>query len=440
MNRREFGFGLAVATGGVMLKRARAVAQGSDTVRVNGTRLNANLQALAEFGKNPQGGVTRLAYSEADARGREYVMGLMRAAKLDVSIDAAGNIIGRHHPVGGETKAPPLVLGSHIDSVPDGGNYDGDVGSLGAIEVAQTLAENNIRPNRSLEVIIFQNEEGGLIGSGAISGMLTEKELDLVSRSGKTIREGIKFIGGDPAKIASVRRRPQSIAAYLELHIEQGGILDTEKIDIGVVEGIVGINWWDVTIEGFANHAGTTPMNNRQDALLAAAKFIEAVNRIVTSVPGRQVGTVGRIQALPGAPNVIPGKVVLSLELRDLDAVKILTLYQQIRAEADQIAKTNKVTFDFKEINTNIPAPTNPVIRRLIDQSAKELGLTTKVMPSGAGHDAQDMARLGPVGMIFIPSVGGISHSPKEFSRPKDIENGANVLLGTLLKLDKTNL
>jgi beta-ureidopropionase / N-carbamoyl-L-amino-acid hydrolase len=437
MNRREFGFGLAVATGGVMLKRSRAIAQSSDTLRVNGTRLNANLQALAEFGKNPQGGVTRLAYSEADRQGREYVMGLMRAAKLDVSIDAAGNIIGRRHAAGGETKMPPLVLGSHIDSVPDGGNYDGDVGSLGAIEVAQTLAENNIKLHRPLEVIIFQNEEGGLIGSGAISGMLTEKELDLVSRSGKTIGEGIKFIGGDPAKIASVRRMPNSIAAYLELHIEQGGILDTEKIDIGVVEGIVGINWWDVTIEGFANHAGTTPMNSRQDALLAAAKFIEAVNRIVTSVPGRQVGTVGRIQALPGAPNVIPGKVVLSLELRDLDAVKILTLYQQIRAEADQIAKTNKVTFDFKEINTNIPAPTDPVIRRLIDQSAKELGLSTKVMPSGAGHDAQDMARLGPVGMIFIPSVGGISHSPKEFSRPKDIENGANVLLGTLTKLDR---
>ncbi|HEX5701700.1 MAG TPA: M20 family metallo-hydrolase [Pyrinomonadaceae bacterium] len=440
MNRREFGLGLATATGGVMLRRSRAIAQGSGTVRVNGTRLNANLQALAEFGKNPQGGVSRLAYSEADRQGREYVMGLMRAAKLDVSIDAAGNIIGRRHAAGGETKMPPLVLGSHIDSVPDGGNYDGDVGSLGAIEVAQTLAENNIKPNRPLEVIIFQNEEGGLIGSGAISGVLTEKELDLVSRSGKTIREGIKFIGGDPAKIASVRRRPQSIAAYLELHIEQGGVLDAEKIDIGVVEGIVGINWWDVTIEGFANHAGTTPMNNRQDALLAAAKFIEAVNRVVTGVPGRQVGTVGRIQALPGAPNVIPGKVVLSLELRDLDAAKILTLYQKIRAEADQIARTNKVTFDFKEINTNIPAPTDPTIRRLIDQSAKELGLTTKVMPSGAGHDAQDMARLGPVGMIFIPSVGGISHSPKEFSRPKDIENGANVLLQTVQKLDLNKL
>ncbi len=396
------------------------------------------INALAEFGKNPQGGVSRVAYSEADARGREYVIGLMRAARLDVSVDAAGNLIGRR--AGSDNNLKPILFGSHIDSVPEGGNYDGDVGSLGAIEVAQTLSENNIVTRHPLEVVIFQNEEGGLIGSEAIVGQLSDKELDLVNKSGKTVREGIKFIGGDPAKLATVKREKGSIAAYLELHIEQGGILEKEKIDIGVVEGIVGINWWDVTIEGFANHAGTTPMNQRQDALLAAAKFIEAVNRVVTSIPGRQVGTVGRIQALPGAPNVIPGKVICSLELRDLDAAKIQTLYQQIRAETDQIAKSSRVTFDFKELNTNIPAPTDPRIRSLIDQTAKELGLTTKQMPSGAGHDAQDMARLAPVGMIFIPSIGGISHSPKEFSRAKDIENGANVLLGALMKVDRASL
>jgi N-carbamoyl-L-amino-acid hydrolase len=270
-----------------------------------------------------------------------------------------------------------------------------------------------------------------------MDGKLTEKELDLVSRSGKTIREGIKFIGGDPSKLADVRRKKGDIAGYLELHIEQGGTLDTEKINIGVVEGIVGINWWDVTIEGFANHAGTTAMNNRQDALLAAAKFIEAVNRIVTSVPGRQVGTVGRINALPGAPNVIPGKVVLSLELRDLDAAKINMLFEKIQAEAEKIATDSKTKFDFKEINVNVPAPTDPRIRSLISEASQELGLTTKQLPSGAGHDAQDMARLGPVGMIFVPSVAGISHSPREFSRPEDIANGANVLLHTLLKLDR---
>ncbi|HEU4875875.1 MAG TPA: Zn-dependent hydrolase [Pyrinomonadaceae bacterium] len=431
ISRRHFNSALVVGLGSMPFRSFLPQA----TLRVNGKRIMDHILALAEFGKNPQGGVSRVAYSDADKQGREYVLGLMRAARLDVNIDAAGNLIGRRE--GSATGLAPLLIGSHVDTVPEGGNYDGVVGSMGAIEVAHTLAENNVTTRHPLEVVIFQNEEGGLIGSRAMDGELTEKELDLVSRSGKTIREGIKFIGGDPAKLADVRRKKGDIAGYLELHIEQGGTLDTEKINIGVVEGIVGINWWDVTIEGFANHAGTTAMNNRQDALLAAAKFIEAVNRIVTSVPGRQVGTVGRINALPGAPNVIPGKVVLSLELRDLDAAKINMLFEKIQAEAQKIAADSKTKFDFKEINVNIPAPTDPKIRSLISDAARELGLTTKLLPSGAGHDAQDMARLGPVGMIFVPSVAGISHSPREFSRPEDIANGANVLLHTLLKLDR---
>jgi N-carbamoyl-L-amino-acid hydrolase len=432
INRRQFTYGLA---GGLLALPLRGIPL-QPVLRVNGKRIMDHILALAEFGKNPQGGVSRVAYSDADKQGREYVLGLMRAAKLDVTIDAAGNLIGRR--AGNDSGLAPLLIGSHVDSVPEGGNYDGVVGSMGAIEVAQTLAEKNVTTRHPLEVVIFQNEEGGLIGSRAMDGELTEKELDLVSRSGKTIRDGIKFIGGDPAKLDGVRRRKGEIAGYLELHIEQGGILDTEKLNIGVVEGIVGINWWDVTIEGFANHAGTTPMNNRQDALLAAAKFIQAVNRVVTSVPGRQVGTVGRITAvLPGAPNVIPGKVVMSLELRDLDAAKINMLFEKIQAEAQKIAAESKTKFDFKEINVNIPAPTDPKIRSLISDAARDLSLTTKLMPSGAGHDAQDMARLGPVGMIFIPSVGGISHSPREFSHPDDIANGANVLLHTLIKLDR---
>ena len=432
INRREFTYGLALSAGSLSIPWFPSQA----TLRVNGKRIMDHLFALAEFGKNPQGGVSRVAYSDADKQGREYVVGLMREAKLETMIDAGGNLIGRR--AGSATGLKPLLIGSHVDTVPEGGNYDGVVGSMGAIEVAHTLAENKITTRHPLEVVIFQNEEGGLIGSRAMDGELTEKELDLVSRSGKTIREGIKFIGGDPSKLAEVRRQKGDIAAYLELHIEQGNVLDNEKIKIGVVEGIVGINWWDVTIEGFANHAGTTAMNNRQDALLAGAKFIEAVNRIVTSMPGRQVGTVGRINALPGAPNVIPGKVVLSLELRDLDAAKIKMLYDKSYAEAQQIAIASRTKFDFKEINVNIPAPTDPRIRSVISEAAKDLGLSTKALPSGAGHDAQDMARLGPVGMIFVPSVGGISHSPREFSHPEDIANGANVLLHTLLKLDKS--
>jgi N-carbamoyl-L-amino-acid hydrolase len=431
INRRQFNHGFILSLWAISLPAFSF----QSPLRVNGERIMGHIFALAEFGKNPQGGVSRVAYSEADKQGREYVLSLMREAMLDVTIDAAGNLLGRR--AGTSDSRPPMLIGSHIDTVPEGGNYDGVVGSMGAIEVAHILADNNVRLRHPLEVVIFQNEEGGLIGSRAMDGQLTEKELGLVSRSGKTIRDGIKFIGGDPTKLASAARKQGDIAAYLELHIEQGNVLDSEKIKIGVVEGIVGINWWDVTIEGFANHAGTTAMNNRQDALLAAAKFIEAVNRIVTSVPGRQVGTVGRINALPGAPNVIPGKVLLSLEIRDLDATKIKMLYDRIYAEAQQIAAASKTRFDFQEINVNIPAPTDPHIRSLIAATARELGLSIRHLPSGAGHDAQDMARLGPVGMIFIPSVGGISHSPREFSHPEDIANGANVLLHTLLKLDQ---
>ncbi|HLF84898.1 MAG TPA: Zn-dependent hydrolase [Blastocatellia bacterium] len=434
MNRREFNLCLLSGVAAIGLPRSRS----QPGLRVNGARIVEHLTALSQFGKNPQGGVSRVAFSEADRQGREYVVGLMRAARLEVNIDAAGNIVGRRG--GNDSALKPLVMGSHIDSVPEGGNYDGDVGSLGAIEVAQTIAEHRLTTRHSLELIIFADEEGGTIGSHALSGEITDKQLNLVSNSGKTIRDGIKFIGGDPGKLASIRRKRGDIAAYLELHIEQGGILDTEKINIGVVEGIVGITQWEVKIEGFANHAGTTPMNQRRDAMLAAAKFIEAVNRIVTSVPGRQVGTVGKLQAWPGAYNVVPGKVILGLELRDLDAAKVLMFYQKIRDEASEIARSTGTSFDFTETNSIVPAPTDQRIRKLIDETARSLGLSTKWLPSGAGHDAQEIAQLCPVGMIFVPSVGGISHSPKEYSRPEDIANGANVLLHTLLKLDSMTL
>lgn len=434
MNRREFNLNLLCAAGAFALPATQSTSQ----LRVNSQRVNKRLAELSQFGKTPEGGTHRLAYSEADLQGREYAMKLMREAKLDVSTDAAGNIVGRRK--GSDPSLKPLVIGSHIDSVPEGGSYDGQVGSMGAIEAAQTLAENNVPLQHPLEVIIFQNEEGGTIGSHAIAAGLTEKELNLVTNSRKTIREGIKFIGGDPDKLAGVVRKPGDIAAYLELHIEQGGVLHSEKINIGVVEGIVGINWWDVTIEGFANHAGTTPMNQRRDALLAAAKYVEAVNRVVTSVPGRQVGTVGRIQAFPGAYNVIPGKVTTSLGLRDLDAAKTKMLFEKILLEVQQIEKATGTKFEFKQTNLTPPAPTDLRVRRVIDEAAKHLGFTTKFLPSGAGHDAQEMAHLGPVGMIFVPSVDGISHSPREFSRPEDVANGTNVLLHALLKLDSMKL
>jgi N-carbamoyl-L-amino-acid hydrolase len=412
-----------------------AAAQTPSAVRVNGQRIHDHLKELSKFGANPQGGVSRVAYSEADLQGRQYAVGLMKAAGLDVHIDLAGNIVGTR--AGSDASLKPLLIGSHIDSVPMGGNYDGDVGSLSAIEIAQTLKEKQIALRHPLEVIIFQNEEGGTIGSQALGEGLDEKRLNLVSQSGKTIREGTHVVGGNPEQLAAVKRQPGSIAGYFELHIEQGGTLEREKIDIGVVEGIVGILHSDVTIEGFANHAGTTPMDQRRDALLSAARFIEKVNQIVTSVPGRQVGTVGWIKAEPGAYNVIPGKVVLGLELRDLDEKKFTGIFDQVRAEAEALGKLNQTRFSFTDPVTSHPALTDKGFQKLIDDTAKSLGFSTKVMPSGAGHDAQEIARLGPVAMIFIPSIGGISHSPREFSRPQDIENGANVLLQTVLGFDK---
>ncbi|MFQ5791680.1 MAG: Zn-dependent hydrolase [Acidobacteriota bacterium] len=438
MNRRDFNRKLLGLTGAMFLHPPSPRPRSYAWLRVNGPRSLEHLESLAELGKTPEGGISRIAYSDADREARSYVMELMGAAGLETEIDVAGNILGRRG--GREPDLPPLMLGSHIDSVPDGGNYDGQVGSIGAIEVAQTLLENRVTPRHPLEVVIFQNEEGGKTGSRAISGEVTEKELDLVTRSGKTIREGIAFLGGDPDHLDRARRRRGDIAAYLELHIEQGAVLETEGIDIGVVEGIVGIKRWNVTIRGFANHAGTTPMDQRQDALWAAAMFIVAVRRIVTTVPGRHVGTVGQIQAFPGAPNVIPGRAVLSLELRDLDMRKIETLYGKIRDAGLEIGRRTSTEFDFDEFYVSRAAPTDKRLRRLIAEAAQELGLSRLRMPSGAGHDAQSIASLAPVGMIFIPSVGGISHSPRELSRPEDIVSGMNVLLHTLLKLDALSL
>ena len=363
-------------------------------------------------------------------------MTLMREAGLKVRTDAAGNILGRKE--GLDSNLPPIVFGSHIDSVPGGGNYDGDVGVIGSIECAQVLHENNFTTRHPLEVVVFSDEEGGLVGSRAMIGKLTPDALQVVSHSGKTIREGIRAIGGNPDKLSEALREKGTIKAFIELHIEQGSFLDDKKIEIGVVEGIVGINWWDVTLEGFANHAGTTPMNKRQDAMLAAAHLIVSVNEIATSIPGRQVATVGRIKAEPGAPNVIPGRVVMSLEIRDLSSQKMDLVFEKIQEKANHIEKQTgtKISFTFIDVAA-VPAPTDERMRKIIAEAAEDLGLSYQFMPSGAGHNAQDIAQITPTGMIFVPSVGGISHSPKEFTEPQGMANGANVLLQAILKIDE---
>jgi len=403
---------------------------------VNGNRIESRIFELAKFGVDEKGRGYRVAYTKGDIEGRAWFMELMKKAGLNPTIDAAGNIIGKRK--GKNPLLKPIAFGSHIDMVPDGGNYDGTLGSISALEVIELLNENNFITEHPLEVIIFGNEEGGTIGSKAMVGDITSDGLKQKSQSGLTMAEGIKAIGGNPENIQSCIRKKGDMHAWVELHIEQGGILEREKIQIGVVEGIVGIVHWEVTVEGFANHAGATPMNLRQDALLAASQFIIAVNEVTNSVKGSQVGTVGKIAIQPGAYNVIPGKVVLGLEIRDLDAAKIEMLFTEMEKRAATIAISSKTKISFdRQPNESKPALTDKALQQVINTTAKSLGFSTKFMQSGAGHDSQHIASIAPVAMIFIPSVGGISHSPKEFSTATDMENGANVLLQTILAIDK---
>jgi N-carbamoyl-L-amino-acid hydrolase len=442
MNRRRFSRLAGAAFAGLsvpvslrdLARMAGGFPRDLQDLRVDGTRLNRRMAALAEFGANDAGGIDRVAFSDADLEARSWVAELFREAGLDVTVDVAGNLVGRRG--GSDPGLPPLVLGSHIDSVPGGGNYDGQVGSMGALEVAWTLAEAGVRTRHPLEYVIFPNEEGGKTGSRALAGKVEPGELDIITASGYTIGEGLRRIGGDPARLHEAHRASGSITAFLELHVEQGGVLEAEGQDIGVVEGIVGIMRWNVVVDGKTNHAGTTPMGRRRDALVAAARFIDAVHRTALGMEGSQVATVGRVSASPGAPNVIPGRATLSLEVRDLDMGKIETVFGEIREQAAAIGADTGTTFAFERFYVSEAAPTDPRIRDVVERAARDLGLASRRMPSGAGHDAQSLAHLGPVGMIFVPSAAGISHAPEELTSPEDVTHGADVLLRTLLALE----
>jgi N-carbamoyl-L-amino-acid hydrolase len=400
---------------------------------VNGARLNEWLTKFDSIGRTPTG-INRVAYSEADLAGRAFTQQLLRDAGLTPRIDTAGNIYARLE--GTDRTLAPILIGSHVDSVTDGGNFDGPVGSFGAIEVARTLRETNTRLRHPLDVVIWQNEEGGTTGSKTAIGEMNDVELAKVARSGKTIRDGIGIIGGDVSRLAESVKKPGDFACYIELHIEQGGLLEKAGKQIGVVQGIVGLRWFEVTITGFANHAGATPMDQRQDAMLAAARFTVAVNDAVRAEPGRQVATVGRMVVSPNTTNVIPGQVVMTVDLRDLDQQKIEHFTEVFERLARDIGAATKTTFAFKRLTDSRPAISDPQVMSWIESSATALGLSSQRMPSGAGHDAQELAHIAPMAMIFIPSVGGISHSPKEFSRAADIANGADVLLNAVMAAD----
>ena len=433
MRRRQFLHHSAALATLPLLGFDRLRGMQAPPLRVDAGRLNGWLAGFDAIGRTSSG-INRVAYSSADLAGRAYTLDLMRQAGLAPRVDAAGNIHARLE--GTDRTLAPIVIGSHVDSVTDGGNYDGPVGAFAAIEVARTLREKNVRLRHPLDVVVWQNEEGGTIGSKLAVGALTDADLDKVARSGKTVREGIGLVGGDTTKLKSAEWKRGDVACYMELHIEQGGLLEKAGLQIGVVEGIVGLRWLEVTISGFANHAGATPMDQRQDAMLAAAKFTVAVNDAVRAEPGRQVATVGRLVATPNTTNVIAGQVVLTVDVRDLDHDKLVRFTNRFTQLGRDIGAATGTSFAFRTLVESEPALADARIMRLIDASAASLGLTRQRMPSGAGHDAQEIARIAPIGMIFVPSVGGISHSPRELSRPADVANGANVLLNAVVGAD----
>jgi N-carbamoyl-L-amino-acid hydrolase len=439
ITRRRFLRTVSAAAIGAAARRGRAQAP----VRVDGGRLRSRLETLSTFGRPAGGafadGVSRTAYSDADVAGRAYLMAEMRNAGLQPRIDPAGNIFAKRQ--GAVPNLAPILFGSHIDSVPNGGNFDGDLGSLSALGALEALVTGGINTRHPLEMVVWAHEESfafgrGLACSRIVAGDIQPSDMD---EQWNGIRRGdaIRKIGGDPDRILEARRDKGSHHCYLELHIEQGGTLDRSGTPVGVVEGIVAIDRYEATITGVANHSGTTPLADRHDALLAASHLTIAVREAATRRPGRQVATVGRIEVTPNSANVVPGLAQLSVEMRDLDPRTLAAMMDDIRARAGEIGSATGTTIAFRELARAKPAVATPEVQTAIERAAQRLDLESSRLPSGAGHDAQMMALLGPMGMIFVPSIGGISHSPKELTRWEDCARGADVLLYTILEMDR---
>lgn len=438
MNRRRFSEGLALLA---LTPSLPAFAQATPPLRTNAGRLRKRLEDLSVFGRPAGGtfadGVSRTGFSDADVEAHAWLQREIRAIGLEPKVDAAGNVSALR--AGTVPGLEPILFGSHIDSVRGGGNFDGNVGSMSSLEVMATLIEKGVKTRHPLEYVVWAAEESnfgsGLHGSRMAAGLIEEGEFERV-QNGVTKREAMKKLGGDASRIAEARRAKGSFHAYLELHIEQGGKLDRAQVPIGVVEGIVTIDDYDVHVRGFANHAGTTPMAERRDALAAAAQIVQAVQQIANSEPGAQVGTVGQMTVKPNAPNVVPGDVELTVEFRDLDGAKVARLGAALKERCAGIAKATNTEVEVVFTSRHEGARATPSIQAAIERAAASLSLKSMRLPSGAGHDAQALATLGPMGMIFVPSVAGISHSPRELSRWNEIAQGADVLMATLLELD----
>jgi beta-ureidopropionase / N-carbamoyl-L-amino-acid hydrolase len=437
-SRREFMAGLAT-----LPLAPLSTTRGQTAPVIDSARLRTRLERLSTFGRPAGGtfesGVDRVAYSDADLAAWAWLISEITAAGVTHRVDPAGNVFARWPP-DAPADRPAVLFGSHIDSVPTGGNFDGDLGTLAALEVIQACQAVRITARHPLEMVLWAHEESTAFGRGTaasrvVAGDLQAGDLDQVW-NGLRRADGIRRIGGDPSRISEAVRRPGTWHAYFELHIEQGATLERARANIGVVEGIVSIHRYDVRIAGFANHAGTTPMNERQDALIAASRLTLAVREVVTARTGRHVGTVGRMEISPNSPNVIPGLVTLSVELRDLSEAVLESLGQEIQRRAAEIARETGTTITMQLASRNPPALAHSGMQRAIERATERAGLRAMRLPSGAGHDAQMIAALCPMGMIFVPSIGGISHSPLERTTWEDCARGATVLLGAVLDID----
>ncbi|AWB22899.1 Zn-dependent hydrolase [Methylobacterium currus] len=402
---------------------------------IDAARFLGRLAALAEIGRDGQGRRTRLAASDADRAGRDLVTGWMREAGLDVRVDRIGNLIGLWDPSG--TGSGPVMMGSHIDTVIDAGAYDGCTGVLAGLAVIEALRAAGDVPTRPLALAAFTNEEGvryapDMLGSLVYAGGLSvEAALATVGTDGTVLGEELARIGYAGSE-APGTLRPH---AYLELHVEQGPVLEREGVAIGAVEDLQGISWQEVTIEGAANHAGTTPMDLRRDAGVAAALLVAWLRERAGAGNGRSVATVGRLRLEPDAINVIPARAVLTIDLRDPDAGRLAAFEADLRQRLDGLARRENVTVTVRRLARFDPVTFDSGIVRRIEAAARARGLSVRRMTSGAGHDAQMMARLCPAAMIFVPSIGGISHSPAERTADADLVAGAAVMLDVVRDL-----
>ncbi len=408
-----------------------------DILNINRDRLQHDIETLANIGRDENYGLYRMAFSDGDIQGRAWFKQTVEQAGLDYYQDGAGNLHARFQ---WDDKRPSVMMGSHLDTVPAAGHLDGALGVVVALECVRCIKEQNLDIQYPLEAIAFTDEEGrfgGMFGSQAIAGMLTpEMIVNARDLNGIKLIDAMKDAGFDAMEALHAKRNPKSIHAFLELHIEQGPMLDDMGISIGNVDAIAGLFKWDVNLIGTPNHAGTTPMDMRKDAFMGLSEFSSQLQRILDENGSpRSVATIGRVEISPGAANVIPGKVEFSLEARDTNPDVLADLADAFRKSLSAIARKHELMFEFEVLSEITPVKSDAGIVETVENVCKSLKIPFLQMASGAAHDTQIMANITRAGMIFVPSKDGRSHSNAEWTDMDDIEKGANVALNTMYRI-----